>query len=191
MRPPALISRIGAALGRFARDTAGNYTVEAVLIFPLLVWGYLGMWIFYDAFRQQNVNLKASYTIGDMLSREQSVNGITPAYVAGLNEVLDFLTVSRHPNRLRVTVVRFDADEDRHFLEWSEGTAGMPDYDQSGVDLHLHAEIPVLADGATAIVLQTETDYEPIADVGLPAVTFDNLVVTAPRFVPRLVCKDC
>ena len=169
---------------QFAKKEDGSYSAEAMLLFPLMAWAYIGMFIFFDAYRQQNVNLKASYTVGDMLSRETDL--INDAYLDGMNKVLDYLTYSRHDTYLRVTVVYYDADTDKHMLVWSEGTRGKPSLNQEEVTAQLTPHIPIMADTDTAIVVETWAAYEPIATVGIPPRSFDNIVVTSPRFAPQL-----
>lgn len=176
--------RILNRIRRFGRDENGSYSLEAMLLFPIMAWAYIGMFIFFDAYRQQNVNLKASYTISDMLSRETEL--INMAYLDGMNKVLDYLTYSRFDTYLRVTVVYYDADIDRHILVWSEGTRNKPSLNQEEVEEQLSPHIPIMADTDTAIVVETWAAYEPIASVGIPPVSFENIVVTSPRFAPQL-----
>lgn len=169
---------------RFLRREEGSYSVEALLMFPIMIWAYLGMFIFFDAYRQQNVNLKASYTIGDMLSREMRV--IDQTYLDGLNKVLDYLTYSNHDTYIRVTVVIFDEDMDRHNLVWSRGTRTKPNLSEADMRQHLSPVIPIMADNSTAIVVETWAVYEPVANVGIPATSFENVVVVSPRFADQL-----
>ena len=41
-------------LARFSSDQTGSTTVEAVLILPLLLWAYVAMFVYFDAFKIQN-----------------------------------------------------------------------------------------------------------------------------------------
>ena len=67
LMPTAKLLR--ARLATFAQDARGSLSVEAALILPLLCWFYVASFVWFDAFRTQNANLKASYTLADMLSR--------------------------------------------------------------------------------------------------------------------------
>ena len=177
------------ALRRFARRSDGTLSVEAIMVFPLLAWAYLGMFFFFDAYRQQNINLKAAYTVSDMLSREVDV--ITWNDIEGLNRVLDYLTMSANPTQIRVSVVYYDEDTDRHILVWSRGTRGKLDLTQTQIEVDYTEEIPIMADSDTAILVETWSYYEPTVDLGLPSVTFDNVIVTSPRFAPQLCYEVC
>ena len=83
---------------KFTRDEGGTATTEAVLVFPMLIWALMAMAIYFDAFRVRSVNLKAAYTISDMISRENPFVG--PNYISGLNTVYDFLADSSDRKRV-------------------------------------------------------------------------------------------
>ncbi len=177
------------ALRQFGRRTEGGLSVEAIMVFPLLAWAYMGMYFFFDAYRQQNVNLKAAYTVSDLLSREVDV--IDWSYITGVNTFLDFLTTSAQDTQIRITAVYWDEDTDSHILLWSKGTRGKIDLVQADIDNIYYDEIPVMADKDTAILVETWSYFEPSVKVGLPSVTFDNLIVTSPRFAPQLCYEVC
>jgi Flp pilus assembly protein TadG len=95
---------------RFLRSERGSFTVEAVVIFPLLVWAYTAMFVFWDAFKTQNINLKATYTIADMISREQEQ--ICTDYIEGARSIYAFLNAGDSNHQVRVTNVRQIPDPD-------------------------------------------------------------------------------
>ena len=183
------LTMVRRSLRRFARRSDGTLSVEAIMVFPLLAWAYMGMYFFFDAYRQQNVNLKAAYTVSDMLSREVDVIGWND--IEGLNRVLDFLTASANPTQIRISVVYYDQDTDRHILVWSRGTRGKIDLTQAQVEASYSDDIPIMADSDTAILVETWSYYEPTVNIGLPSVTFDNMIVTSPRFAPQLCYEVC
>ncbi len=178
-----------ARIQRFATRTDGGLSVEAIMVFPLLAWAYMGMYFFFDAYRQQNVNLKAAYTVSDMLSREVDV--IDWTYITGMNTMLDYLTTSAQDTQIRISAVYWDEDTDRHVLLWSKGTRGKLDLVQQDITDSYADEIPVMADKDTAILVETWSYFEPTVRLGLPSVTFDNLIVTSPRFAPQLCYEVC
>ena len=57
-------------LRRFLRDESATIMAEAVLVLPFMLWSYLGLFVYWDSFRVMNKVQKASYTISDMISRE-------------------------------------------------------------------------------------------------------------------------
>lgn len=169
---------------RNLRDERGSFSVEAILMFPLLVWAFMAMYVFYEGLRESNINLKATYTIGDLLSRETDV--INQNYLNGMNGVYAWLSRSAMPVSMRVTVVRYDATNDTHVMVWSRGV-DEPDLTQEEVTNRVANHIPIMADADTVIVVETWTTYDPVMDIGLSDTDIYNLVVTAPRFSKQLL----
>lgn len=170
---------------RLARDERGSFSVEAILMFPLLVWAFMAMFVFFEGLRESNINLKATYTISDLLSRETDL--IDQDYLDGMNRVYAWLSRSANPVSMRVTVVRYDEDTDSHVNIWSRGVAGQPDLTQAEVDAAISPHVPIMADASTAIVVETWSTYDPIMDIGLTDTLIHNLVVTSPRFSEQLM----
>lgn len=175
-------------LRAFRNDLRGSLSVEAVLIFPLLMWAYAAMFVYFDAFRAQNTNLKAAYTISDMVSRE--TNGVSANYIEGLNTVFDYLTKSTEPTWVRVTIVYCDQDcyDPARVLkkDWSYATDGKPKLTDADVQGSYDSKIPILPLGERLIMVETFVDYQPAFNVGLDGFTFENFVATRPRFAGQV-----
>jgi hypothetical protein len=154
-------------------------------MFPLLVWAFMAMYVFFEGLRESNINLKATYTVADLLSRETDL--IDQDYLNGINGVYGWLSRSAQPVSMRVTVVRYDQSSDSHVMIWSRGVAGKPDLTQPLVDQTVTPNVPIMADADTAIVVETWTTYVPIMDIGLTTTDIYNMVVTAPRFSEQLL----
>ena len=169
------------------RAEDGSVSIEAILMFPLLIWAWIAMYTFFEGLRENNINLKASYTIGDLLSRETST--IDMGYLNGMVDVFAWLTRTNQDVGLRVTVVRWNEADERHDLVWSRGLSGQADLTQEGVDAVLTPSIPILADADTAIVVETWAQFEPVMEIGLTDTTIYNVVVTPPRFSEQLVLE--
>ena len=167
------------------RDERGSFSVEAILMFPLLVWAFMAMFVFFEGLRESNINLKAAYTVSDLLSRETDL--IDQTYLDGMNNVYAWMSRSRNPVQMRVTVVRYDETADRHVNVWSRGVNGKPDLTQEGVTEYLTPHVPIMADASTAIVVETWATYDPIMDIGLTDTVIHNVVVTSPRFTEQLM----
>lgn len=181
-----MMAPLKSALRRFRQSEVGSFTVEAVVIFPLLVWAYTAMFVFWDAFKTQNVNLKATYTIADMISREQRT--IDQDYLDGARTIYAFLSSGNDNHRLRVSVVRNRVDEfgnEALSLEWSQvsgaGVTGYTDISQ------VASIIPILAPNDTVIVVTTFTDWRPLFNAGLSPMTLTETSVTSPRFMPQIM----
>ena len=187
-----MIRRLSARLRAFGARETGGVSVETVIIFPLLLWAYAAMFIYWDAFKAQNVNLKATYTIADMISRE-SVN-ITPDYVTGMNNLYTFLIRAGEGNDVRVSVVEFVPDPLDNTapatmcLRWSHATGsylGHPNITP------IEDELPLLPGGSELIVVETRMTWSPpfnfqLEPIGLDTRDMVNLVFTSPRFVPNV-----
>lgn len=192
---------------RFKRDESASISVEAVLVLPLLFWGYFGMFILFDAYRSLAANIRAAYTIGDLLSRE--TGEVTPAYIEGLNDIQDVLTQSPYRTVLRVTTVRYsDSDGDgeidsgEHSLEWSYSTGGKEAITPGQMDTKILPYLPAMADASVLVVVETWMAFVPFMNLSLanlyqPSTEerkvsfgpfyFEGLVATRPRFAGQLV----
>ena len=186
-----LLRPLTRALRRFRRDERGLITAEAVIAMPFLVWWYVGSFVFFDAYQARNVNLKAAYTVADMLSREDGA--VNAAYINGLEKIYTYLATGSGTNAsIRVTLVRCteNCGQDNGYrlleVDWSMGTDGLAALTTGQMASYL-GDIPIMPAGDRVILLETFIDYEPAWDVGIinPA-DFDNLIVTRPRFVPQI-----
>lgn len=169
-------------LKRFRRED-GSMAVEMMIMLPVLIWGLLGTWVFFDAFRAQFTNAKAGYTLGDILSRETAY--ITPEYIDSLYELQRFLVGRTDDIRLRVSVISYDEDDDEHSVVWSVNRGGGGTISDSDLPGMLD-RIPIMADGGRSILVQTSVDYVPIYGGGLGEMEFDDFVVTRPRFAAQV-----
>lgn len=172
----------------FGRDQHASLSVEAVLILPLLLWAYFGMFILFEGYRSLASNTRASYTVADLLSRETDY--VTPTYLAGMNDILDLITQSPHPTALRVSVVSYDNDAQRYNLEWSHGTRGVTDVTDASLDSELMPYIPIMASPGVAIVVETFLSFEPFMSISLDAFNFHSVTITRPRFAAQVVWSD-
>jgi hypothetical protein len=165
---------------RFFRENAeGSMPTEGVMAFAFLIWWYIASFQFFDAFRQKNVNLKAAYTIADMISRQ--TNAIDSTYINGLNTVFDYLTFSNHPTWIRVSSVFWDDTNKVYKVAWSQATGThLP---QTNATIQMQAgRIPTMPEGDTVVIVETYMAYEPIFSVGLEARWYDTFIPTRPRF---------
>ena len=167
-------------------DTKGSVSVETVLVMPFLLWAYISAFVFFDGFRTYNQNVKAAYTVGDMLSRE--TNPIDDNYLEGLSDVFDYLTFNRNPSYLRITQIRWQESYERYRVDWSYATNGNNGtrLDNDAMESIEH-RLPPLVNGERVLLVESFTSYSPDFNVGLsPTIEFTNFVPTSPRFAPML-----
>lgn len=171
----------------FFRDERGTATTELVIILPMLVWSMTAITLFFDAFRARSTNLKAAYTISDMISRENPFVG--PRYIGGLNKVYDFIAASANPTWVRITLVQFDTedptndDDGKHILQWSYGTNGKVKLTPATLS-SVENQIPIMGHGDSLILVESHMKYVPFAKIGFASYDLDNFVATRPRFTP-------
>lgn len=179
-----MFHRIRKALGRFALGETGAVVAEAVIVLPLFLWAYIGLYVYWDAFRSNNAVQKAAFTVADLLSREQDVK--TKAYIDGLQKLIDYLIDENQSARIRVTSILWDDVNKRFDVHWSASpedrmtaltTASLQPYAR---------EIPDMSPGDYAIILEVETDYVPAFDIGMDNQKFREFVVIRPRFAACL-----
>jgi len=177
-------------LGRFTRDSRGSVVVEAVLILPLLLWAYTATFVFFDAYHTETRNLRATYTIADLVSRQTRM--LHASDIDGMNKVFDMLNataVTGQKTAIRITDVQWDQKSKSYKVVWSYGTKGkLPQTDAS---IKLMADkLPVLSNGDTELVVESWLTYtpafEPVFGAGVTARTLYQMVTTRPRLSPQV-----
>lgn len=178
--------KLTSQLAKFGRDADGSVNIEAILLLPILLVTMAVSMVFYDAFRRDSLGEKATYTLGDMLSRE--TNYITPEYVDSAKALFGFLTETPDiENTIRVSVVSFDGATQSYNVEWSEvrGSHAMP---MTATEAAGQTDqLPNMVSGEQLIVIDTYVDYEWPLELGYSDGTLTARVFTRPRFAPQLV----
>lgn len=181
-----MLKQIKSAFSRFRRDDQGSLTVEAVLILPILGWWYVGSLVFFDAYAAKGVNLKASYTISDLLSRN-TTGVVTQGDIKGLSDLFSYLTAGHgYDPQIRVTIVRCAKNcplNNRTLTqEWSVGTNGLKNLTDADMNGYRDV-IPFIPVTDPVIMVETFMSYTPAFDVGLSDASYQNAIITRPRFV--------
>lgn len=178
---------------RFVADERGSFSIEAVLMFPMLVWAFMAMYVFFEGLRESNINLKATYTIADLMSRESET--VTQTYIDNMNVIYKWMARTPNPVEMRMSVVRYDLTADEHVLHCSLGAGGKEQLLQEQVRTNVTPHVPIMPDASFAIVVETWVDYTPIMDVpliglGMEETEIYNIVVTSPRVSDMFSCPD-
>lgn len=179
-------SALFARLRRFRDETDGNVTIEFVLAMPILFWAFMASFVFYDGYRQSTVNLKAAYTIGDLISRE--TEEINDNYIDSMHNLLTMMVDSASSGDvdLRISVVRWDEDDDRYYVDWSANRGFSEELANANV-MELETRLPVMPDNERVILIETNNLFRPLFRVGLDDIDLENFVFTRPRFVSQVV----
>lgn len=188
-------------LRNFWKNTRGSVPIEGLFGGLLLLGWYIIAFQFYDAFRARTTTLRASYTVGDLISRE--VDAIGPKYVDGAKRVFDYLTQA--PNNaatwLRVSILsceeteqdKRDCDgESKAFtLVASDVSSGSTAVPHTADTLKTVANrIPLIAAGDSAVLLESSYTYWPIFGIGEQEMKLDGETWTRQGLDSRLRFSD-
>ncbi|MGR3615708.1 MAG: TadE/TadG family type IV pilus assembly protein [Paracoccaceae bacterium] len=180
-------TRIFRRLRDFARDNEGSISVEFVMVMPILFWSFMAIYVYFDGYRQSTIQLKAAYTVSDLLSRE--TESVTDTYIDSMHDLLQILTRADSSTDLRVSVVRWDEGDSRYYIDWSESRNYGDPHDNTSIR-NLDDYLPVMPDNERVILVETRNVYEPDFDIGMTDKDLENFVFTRPRFAPQLVFSD-
>lgn len=171
-------------LRKFGRNEDGALMAEAVVVMPLMLWAYLALFVYWDAYRSVNTAQKAAYTISDMVSREMVT--LPTNYVTGMRDLMRYLVDAKQSVRIRVTSVRYSGSNDRLEVEWSRSPDNaMPELTTATI-VNYQSQIPDMADGDSVVIVETEVDYHPAFNVGMNDQELRQFIVTRPRFIPKI-----
>jgi len=170
-------------LKRFRDDTSGVISLEFVIMMPILFWTFMAVYVFFDGYRQSALNLKAAYTISDLISRE--TEAINDSYVNSMMNVLRLMTRSGSEVDLRISVIRWDQDDDRYYVYWSANRGFAAELTDDNV-IDFAERLPVMPDDEMVILVETKNVFEPVFDVGMNDIDLDNFVFTRPRFASKV-----
>lgn len=171
------------ALQRFATDDRGAVLVETLVALPFLIWAYIGMFVFWDGFQTANAVQKASYLAADFVTRNATV---TTSQLAGVRTTMDYMINAENAPSIRVTSVIWVAARNRLEVDWSRSIGSPRTIHTTSSIALVKDRIPEMSDLDTVIVVETWLDYEPALNMGLTDETFEQFIVTRPRFVRRV-----
>ncbi len=173
------------ALTRFRQDESGVITTETLIVTPLLLWVFLAMFVYWDAFRAQNTTIKASYVVADMISRENAP--INTAFITGMGRVFSYMADTDEDTWIRVSSVQFSQAQNRFNVLWSRSTnlTRSPIHTTTTMAL-LRDKLPIISDSDTLLVIETWRQFSPAFGVGLKRRTFHEISVVRPRFLSPL-----
>jgi Flp pilus assembly pilin Flp len=178
-------------LRRFLRDESGAMSIELLLVFPLLVFVLMGAVVFFEGFRARANSVKATYTIADALSREHQ-EPITPEYLDNLYRLYGGLLPKERPETMRVSVVRYDDDDEAYEVLWSEvrGT-GVRITDAMLTPATIQDDLlPEMVHNERGIIVETVSRYSPAFGVGIRPLSIRNTMILRPRFYSTLCWSD-
>lgn len=161
---------------RFWSETSAAVAFEAVILFPVLALAWIGSFAFFDAYRTYNTSVKATYTIADLISRQEEVD---QAEIDGMRNMLISMIRGNDDVQIRVTQILRSTDDD-YRVDGSFATGTLAELATPNL-VPLEDRLPAMAAGERVILVESYIDYAPTFDVGLNDLTFDNFILTRPR----------
>jgi len=189
MPPPvASLNRLGRNLATrlqgFAGAERGAISAEAMIVLPVLFWGLIATFVYFDAFRANTTSNKAAYTVADAISRQTGT--IDEPYLDGMNTLYERLSLTRHPTELRVTSISWNEDDQEFKSIWSYSTGQRPQVTTAMLNQRFAERLPDIPEGDNLLMIEAIQDYRPPIRIGLGPRTFQNIVVTRPRYAPQV-----
>ncbi|WP_371171035.1 TadE/TadG family type IV pilus assembly protein [Aliiroseovarius sp. 2305UL8-7] len=194
----SMVSRFGEKLKQrirmFSGAETGTVTVESVMILPLLFFGVMATFGYFDAYRKQSLALKANYAVADFLSRNYK---FTPTTLAGLDDLFQYMSKTGDSSWVRVTIVECPTDktlaqcndaEPRQLELWgnqTSGTAtGIVEHSVTTMREFLGPHIPKMYVGEKLFIVESVAKYKPLFPgrwTGIYSRDFEHIVVTGTR----------
>jgi hypothetical protein len=143
---------------RFLRDERGGVLVEFLLMFPLMIWIWIALAVYWDVFRTMNSAQKAAYSISDLISRQEA--NLSEDFIDGMQDVYEFLMVNNGANSgIRITSFAYDEVNDRYDLIFSESPQDrLTPYTADDLE-DLRTRIPLMGHRDSAVLVETELTY--------------------------------
>lgn len=181
-----LVSLKKAFIKPYRENQAGTAAVEFSLIFPVLLFGYLGAVSAFGAYRAQSAVTRASTTIVDLVTRESQINEMSRDRIFA---VADAMLTDVTNGTVSVTFTSIsnpisEPEEEARILDWSYSSVSGDELDEADIE---KLDLPTIAKGDSIIVSRISVPYKP--QFLLETFSEVNLVYTTyrrPRFILRI-----
>lgn len=170
----------------FLRDTSAAVSFEAVIVFPVLTWAWIGTFAFFDAYRVYNTSIKATFTIADLISRQTST--VYGYDIEGMARMLESMIRDTDGVEMRVTEIATTNTGD-YVVTWSHATGTQAELFTANLTA-MEDRLPNMANGERVVLVESFVDYDPAFNVGLNDLTFDNFTLTRPRYAGQIPYDD-
>jgi hypothetical protein len=170
-----------ASIRKFLRDSEAAVAFETVILTPILIWAYMGSFVFFDAYRTYNTSVKATYMVADMLSRQTQT--VQPTDIQGMANIVNTIIRGARDVEMRVSQVGMICGDYR--VEWSAGVNGAARLFNAGID-GIRGQLPTMPEGERIVIVESFIMYEAPFDIGLTVARFDNFTISRPRYAGRV-----
>lgn len=178
-----LMKRISNSLRLFRRNEDGSIAVEALLTVPILFWTIMIGYTYFDGYREAAANVKAAYTIGDLISRETRT--IDDAYIDSMVDLFERMVQDTDSLQVRISLLRYDQRRDRHRVRWSANRGFSGSLSNANVST-VSPRLPPMSDQDTLILVETRNVYRSPFRIGLEDTDMETFIFTRPRFTNEI-----
>ena len=163
-------------LHRLGRDERGASAIEFALLAPVLLMVLIGTTTVFDIFRNaQNVE-KATFTVGDILSRQTSISDTS---LNALMSIMRHTVPTAEDGALRVTSLTRKGSKLEQ--DWSKIVGNSTSVGSAPIPKDI---LPQIANGDSVILTESFVPHSAMfAAFGLDVVVFKGRAVHRPRFV--------
>lgn len=165
-------------LRQFRSDERGASALEAVIITPVLIWVYVGSFVFFDAFRTYSSSVKATYAVADVISRQNQT--VTAFDMEGFADIFETMVRNSGGVRMRMTQIVYDEPTDTLSVDWSYATNGEARLFTANLNDFVGL-LPDMSDSERLVLVESFIPYTTAFDMGVDLVTFRNFTFTRPR----------
>lgn len=169
-------------LTRFLREERAAVAFESVIIFPILVWAWVGTFTFFDAYRVYNTSIKATFTVADLISRQEF--DIEVDEMDGYANMLAAMIRDHDGVEMRATEIHRGLDGEYRTV-WSHATGTLARLCGNSLTA-IQDRLPTVAPGERFVILESFIDFEPAFNMGVNDLDFENFTVTRPRYAGRV-----
>ena len=161
---------------QFGRDERGASAIEFALLAPVLLMVLVGTVTMFDLFRTAQSVEKATFTIGDILSRQTA---LSDAELSERMSMLRHTVASADDGGLRVS--SFTRKGGKLEQDWSEVVGNAASVGSAPIPEDI---LPQIANGDSVILTESFVPHAAmVAAFGLDVVVFTGRAVHRPRFV--------
>ncbi len=179
-----MLKKMKLRLKAFGAESDGSVAVEAVMMFPVVLWAFLAMFVFFEGYRQTAINHKAANTIADMYSRETA--NITPTYIDNTKELFDLLAQVNSDTKIRVSVVKWSERRNAYRVDWSKVKgSGISSLSHSDL-VPMESSLPTVPNQERMVLVETWSTFKPMFKIGMEDTVINTFVFTRLRFAPQL-----
>ena len=183
--------KVNMSLRPIRRNEEGSLSIETLLMAPLLGFMMVGMFVYFQIFRQDSLLAKSSYAVTDVISRE--VDPVNQAYVDNMYALLKSVSNVQSTISMRVGLVKYNLAADKMQLQWQSvpNGSGVIGFTQAEID-QMRPKIPTMDDQDSVIIVETNMPYTPPFLGGsmfvgqVPNIRYHNVIIMRSRFVSEL-----